>query len=125
MNSILLIAPYEELEKTAKEVILEHNLNVDVIQGNLSNGANIAKHAEAKGVEVIISRGGTYQSIKNVVNIPVIEIQVSAFDILRALKDLLNYKGPIGIVGYENVVFGIDTLTDVLGLDLIRVIFKE
>ncbi|MDK2877405.1 MAG: hypothetical protein PWR06_121 [Thermoanaerobacteraceae bacterium] len=125
MNNILLIAPYEELEKTAKEVIMEHNLQVDVIQGNLSDGSNIAKRAEEKGVEVIISRGGTYQSIKNVVNIPVIEIQVSAFDILRALKDLLGYRGPIGIVGYENVVFGIDTLIDVLGLDLIRVIFKN
>ncbi|MDN5313501.1 MAG: hypothetical protein PWQ68_2475 [Thermoanaerobacteraceae bacterium] len=125
MNNILLIAPYEELEKTAKEVIMEHNLQVDVIQGNLSDGSNIAKRAEEKGVEVIISRGGTYQSIKNVVNIPAIEIQVSAFDILRALKDLLGYRGPIGIVGYENVVFGIDTLIDVLGLDLILVIFKN
>ncbi|AYO31085.1 PAS domain S-box protein [Biomaibacter acetigenes] len=125
MNNILLIAPYEELEKTAKEVVMEHGLQVDVIQGNLSDGSNIAKRAEEKGVEVIISRGGTYQSIKNVVNIPVIEIQVSAFDILRALKDLLDYRGPIGIVGYENVVFGIDTLIDVLGLDLIRVIFKN
>jgi PAS domain S-box-containing protein len=125
MNNILLIAPYEELEKTAKEVVMEHGLQVDVIQGNLSDGSNIAKRAEEKGVEVIISRGGTYQSIKNVVNIPVIEIQVSAFDILRALKELLDYRGPIGIVGYENVVFGIDTLIDVLGLDLIRVIFKN
>jgi PAS domain S-box-containing protein len=125
MNNILLIAPYEELEKTAKEVVMEHGLQVDVIQGNLSDGSNIAKRAEEKGVEVIISRGGTYQAIKNVVSIPVIEIQVSAFDILRALKDLLDYRGPIGIVGYENVVFGIDTLIDVLGLDLIRVIFKN
>jgi PAS domain S-box-containing protein len=125
MNNILLIAPYEELEKTAKEVVMEHSLQVDVIQGNLSDGSNIAKRAEEKGVEVIISRGGTYQAIKNVVSIPVIEIQVSAFDILRALKDLLDYRGPIGIVGYENVVFGIDTLIDVLGLDLIRVIFKN
>ncbi|RKL63832.1 PAS domain S-box protein [Thermoanaerobacteraceae bacterium SP2] len=125
MNNILLIAPYEDLEKTAKDVIKEYNLKVDVIQGNLSDGASIAKHAEEKGVEVIISRGGTYQSIKNVVSIPVVEIQVSAFDILRALKDLLDYRGPIGIVGYENVVFGIDTLIDVLGLDLIRVIFKS
>lgn len=125
MNNILLIAPYEDLEKTAKDVIKEYNLKADVIQGNLSDGASIAKHAEEKGVEVIISRGGTYQVIKNAVNIPVVEIQVSAFDILRALKDLLDYRGPIGIVGYENVVFGIDTLIDVLKLDLIRVIFKS
>mgnify|MGYP000935962474 CR=1 FL=1 len=125
MNNILLIAPYEDLEKTAKDVIKEYNLPVDVIQGNLSDGASIAKRSEEEGVEVIISRGGTYQVIKNAVNIPVVEIQVSAFDILRALKDLLDYRGPIGIVGYENVVFGIDTLIDVLGLDLIRVIFKD
>jgi len=125
MNSILLIAPYDDLENTAREVVGEYGLQVDVVQGNLSDGAKIARQAEEKGVEVIISRGGTYQSIKNIVSIPVVEIQVSAFDILSALKDLLDYKDPVGIVGYENVVFGIDTLNDVLGLNLMRVIFKD
>ncbi len=38
---------------------------------------------------------------------------------------LLDYKGPIGIVGYENVVFGIDTLSQVIGINLVPVIFKK
>lgn len=125
MYDILLIAPYKELEITAKDVIREYNFNVQVIHGNLSDGASIAKRAEESGIEVIISRGGTYELVKNTVNIPVVEIQVSAFDILRALKNLLDFKGSIGIVGYRNVVFGIDTLTDVLKLNLIPVFFND
>jgi ABC-type uncharacterized transport system substrate-binding protein len=125
MYDILLIAPYKELEITAKDVIREYNFNVHIVHGNLSDGASIAKSAEENGVEIIISRGGTYQLIKDAVNIPVVEIQVSAFDILRALKKLLNFKGPIGIIGYKNVVFGIDTLIEVLKLDLIPVFFND
>lgn len=124
-NPILLIAPYDDLKNTAVEVVNEYNLQVDIVQGDLGDGAKIAKNAEKSGTEVIISRGGTYQLIKNAVNIPVIEIQVNAFDILKVLESLLDYKGPIGIVGYENVVFGIDTLSQVLGINLVPVIFKK
>ena len=125
MKSILLIAPNKDLQETAEAVVKENGLDIDVVLGNLSNGVQIAKEAEAKGAEVIITRGGTYQVIKEAMTIPVIEIQVNAFDILRAFKGLLHYKGPIGIIGYENVIFGIETLTEVLGLDLHKVVFKN
>lgn len=125
MKSVLLIAPYKDLQSTAETVVRENRLDVDVVLGNLSNGVEIAKEAEAKGTEVIITRGGTYQVIKEALTIPVVEIQVNAFDILRAFKGLLNYKGAIGIIGYENVIFGIETLTEVLGLDLHKVVFKN
>lgn len=113
------------MKETAEKIIKENGLNVDVVHGNLSNGVKIAKEAEKNGVEVIITRGGTFQEIKQAVEIPVVEIQVTAFDILRAFKDLLHYKDPIGIVGYGNVVFGIETLTEVLGLNLYKVVFKS
>lgn len=125
MKSILLIAPNKALQETAEAVAKENGLDIDVVLGNLSNGVEIAKEAEAKGAEVIITRGGTYQVIKEALAIPVVEIQVNAFDILRAFKGLLNYNGSIGIIGYENVIFGIETLTEVLGLDLHKVVFKD
>lgn len=125
MKSILLIAPYKDLQETAEAVVKEKGSDVEVVLGNLSNGLEIAKEAEAKGAEVIITRGGTYQVIKGALTIPVVEIQVNAFDILRAFKGLLSYKGPIGIIGYENVIFGIETLREVLGLDLHKVVFRN
>jgi len=125
MKSILLIAPNKALQETAEAVVKENGLDIDVVLGNLSNGVEIAKEAEVKGAEVIITRGGTYQVMKEALAIPVIEIQVNAFDILRAFKGLLNYNGSIGIIGYENVIFGIETLTEVLGLDLHKVVFRD
>ncbi|MDK2836382.1 MAG: hypothetical protein PWP21_1159 [Thermosediminibacterales bacterium] len=125
MNSILLIAPFKKLEETAREVVKSNDFKVDVVLGNLSEAVKIAKEAEEKGAEVIISRGGTYQAIKEEVKIPVVEINVNAFDILRAFKGLIGYKGPIGIVGYENVIFGIETLTEVLNLKLYKVVFTD
>lgn len=125
MSNILLIAPYSDLKEVAETVTKNNNFDIDVVLGDLSNGVRIAKEAQRNGVQVIITRGGTYQEIRQAVTIPVVEIQINAFDILRAFKGLINYKEPIGIIGYENVVFGIETLAEVLNLNLFKVIFKN
>ncbi|MCF6095735.1 sigma 54-interacting transcriptional regulator [Thermovorax subterraneus] len=124
-NAILLIAPHKKLKIIAEDVIREHKFNVKVVEGNLLEGVKLAKYYEENGTEVIISRGGTYKLIKDSVSIPVVEIQVSAYDILRALKKYFKSRHPIGVIGYENVIFGIDTLADVLGLDLISVVVRD
>jgi transcriptional regulator with PAS, ATPase and Fis domain len=124
-SNILLIAPYIDLKEVSENAIKENGYDVEVVLGDLSNGVKMAKEAEKSGVQVIITRGGTFQQIKHSVSIPVVEIQINAFDILRAFKGLINYKEPIGIVGYENVVYGIETLTEVLNLNLYKVIFNS
>lgn len=122
---IVLIAPFEGLKSTAEEIVKEKNLPVDVALGDLSEGVRVAKEIESKGVGVIISRGGTYQMIKEAVSVPVVEIQVSAFDILRALKGFLGTGDTIGAVGYENVVYGVETLAEIMDLNIYKVIFKD
>jgi PAS domain S-box-containing protein len=125
MKEIVLIAPNEELRVVAEDVINSNNLNVGLALGNLSNGVELAKKVEKSGTKILIARGGTYQEIKKAVNIPVVEIQVNAYDILRAFKNLKNYKGPIGMIGYENVVFGAEIISEILGLNIVTVNYSN
>lgn len=122
MNDIVIIAPYKDLYQLCKRIIKERGYeNIDVILGDLSEGVVEAKKAVAKGAKIIISRGGTYRMIKSSVNIPVVELRITAFDLLKGFKDLLDYKGKIGVVGFENVIYGCDKIGEILNLDIVKI----
>jgi PAS domain S-box-containing protein len=73
-------------------------------------------------VEIIISRGGTAFMIAEAFDVPIVEIQVSPYDILRCLYQLRDYKGLIGIIGFSNVVYGCQSLGNMLGLSIRQII---
>jgi len=116
MKDIVIIAPYKNLYDLSKEVIEEQNYeNIDVVIGDLNDGLKIAKHEVDLGTRVIISRGGTYNLLKANLSIPVVEIKLTAFDILRSYGEIKDYKTKIAIVGYKNVIYGYDELKTILG----------
>lgn len=80
-----------------------------------------AKKSVNEGAKIIISRGGTYSMIKMNVDIPVVEIAVTPFDLLRGFVELKGYKDKIGLVGYKNVIWGSDLISELLELDIIKI----
>ena len=61
MARIVFIAPDIELYEAGKRIIADMGLSqqIDIFQAILSDGVAIARRAEADGVDVIVSRGGT------------------------------------------------------------------
>jgi transcriptional regulator with PAS, ATPase and Fis domain len=118
LTPVVLIAPYPEMAELAMEICKDFEKPIGIEVGDLQEGLKKAFLLLEKGVEVIISRGGTARLLKQELMIPVVEIQVSAFDILRALKKVSNKSQKIGIIGFGNVVLGSDQLADLLNLDL-------
>jgi PAS domain S-box-containing protein len=116
MKEIVLIAPFEELGRKAKKIVTENNLNAEVIIGDLSQGVKEARRAVQAGARVLVSRGGTYKMIKNAVNVPVVEIKMSSFDILRGFKNLYGYSGKVGIAGYKNIIDGCEEIGELLNI---------
>jgi len=86
--------------------------------GDLKEGLRKGRELIERGVEVIISRGGTAKLLKEQLPIPVVEIQVTAYDILGALQKVKNRHLKIGILGFENIIFGSEKLADLLELNL-------
>lgn len=117
-RSITIIAPYEELKNVSDEVLEETNLDIETTIGDLWNGVEKAKLAKMKNKEIIISRGGTAKLIKENVDISVIEIKVTGYDLLRVLNKYVGCGKRIAVVGYSNVISGAKAIGDIIGLSL-------
>jgi len=66
---------------------------------------------EEQGIDVIISRGGTAIAIKKkVFNLPVVEIQISGFDLIKALHQARQETDRVAVVGFYPFTYGIKGL---------------
>ncbi|MGM0876798.1 MAG: PrpR N-terminal domain-containing protein [Bacillota bacterium] len=119
MIKALVVAPYEGLFEIMKEIVPDvKDFQLHIELGNLYEGIDIAKDAEKSGYNVIISRGGTASMIQEVVSIPVIDIQVSGYDVLRILTLVKGFPGKAAIVGFPNISHGAATICNLLDLDI-------
>jgi PAS domain S-box-containing protein len=60
-----------------------------------------------------------------VIDLPVVEIQVSGFDVIRALYQAKQKTEKIAVVGFEPFTCGLDELEEILGIDLKIVPLKK
>ncbi len=119
MIKALAIVPYEGLYEIMKEVTQDVNdIEFQIEIGNLHEGVAIAKEAEKDGYHVIISRGGTASLIQEAVSIPVIDIQVSGYDVLRILTMVKGFSRKAAIVGFSNITQGAGTICKLLDFDI-------
>lgn len=114
-SRILLVAPYPELQTLAEDCCNLSGIGVQVALGDLHEGTVIARAAESAGCEVIISRGGTARAIREAVSLPVIEIKVTGYDLLRVLYPAFTQGRRVAVVGFDNVVQGAKTICDTIG----------
>ncbi|WP_209124238.1 PrpR N-terminal domain-containing protein [Alkalihalobacillus sp. BA299] len=126
MIKVLFIAPYEGLVEMIKELDKEiHDFELHTELGNLNEGVKIARKVEEKGFNIIISRGGTASMIQEVVSIPVVEIQVSGYDVLRTLTLVKGFPGKAAIVGFPNITHGAATICNLLDFEMNTITIKK
>jgi transcriptional regulator, propionate catabolism operon regulatory protein len=119
MIKVLFIAPYPAMAVLIEECkTATEDLDVIVKTGNLGSAVPLAKRAEQDGFDVIISRGGTAKLIEEVTNLPVIDIHVSGYDMLRVLTLANEFPGKKAIVGFSNITLGAETITDILEIPI-------
>lgn len=112
---ILGIAPYEGMRIAMERVAEEYpNIHMDVFTGDLEEGVAIVQAHLDDAYDCIISRGGTARMIRRVTDIPVVEISLSVYDVLRTIKLAENYSDRYAIVGFPNITEPAHTLCDLL-----------
>lgn len=112
---ILGIAPYDGMRSAMERVAEEYpNIHTDVFTGDLEEGVAIVQKHLDDNYDCIISRGGTARMIRNVTDIPVVEISLSVYDVLRAIKLAENYSDRYAIVGFPNITEPAHTLCDLM-----------
>lgn len=122
----MAIAPYEGLKELIIELGRSQDFEIHVEVGDLEQGVELASRAAEQGYDIIISRGGTAELIQKKVFIPVIEIEVSGYDMLRVLTLVRDYPGKAAIVGFPPISEGAATVCQILEIDISpNVISKE
>lgn len=112
---ILGIAPYEGMQASMERAAENHaGIHLDVYIGDLEEGVAIVREHQSGDYDCILSRGGTARMIQQVTDIPVVEIPVSVYDVLRTMRLAENYVDRYAIVGFPNITETAHTLCDLL-----------
>lgn len=101
---IEIIAPYASMVPQIEEALPlfdSHHITYHV--GNLEEGVTIAQALHPDDTDIIISRGGTAQLIRDAVTIPVIDLQISGYDMIRSLTLAKKQMAHTAIVGFSNI----------------------
>jgi PAS domain S-box-containing protein len=114
LEKIVFIAPDENLADRAAQVISELGEQIGVFQGSLEEGLWLAKKAVKNGANIIISRGGTGDLIREKLSIPVVNLETSSFDIINTIDKAVTYSNKIGIVGFNNLIAAYERANKIL-----------
>lgn len=116
---ILGIAPYDGM-RTAMERAAEAYplIQLDAYTGDLEAGVAIVQQTPPNTYHCVISRGGTAALIRKVTDLPVVDINISVYDVLRTMKLAQNYTSLYAIVGFPSITEPAHTLCSLLGYDL-------
>lgn len=102
--NVLAIAPYEGLRELMESVAATRDdLSLTVHIGDLSDGADLAKRIQDQGFDIIISRGGTAKMIETIAHVPVVEVSLSGYDMLRVIRLARAFSGRYAIVGFPAI----------------------
>lgn len=116
---IHIITPYEAMlpliEKCAYHI---PGLQLTYEVGDLENGVKKAIIAESNGIDIIISRGGTARLIEKEVSIPIIDMKLSGYDILRTLTLAANLNEKTAFVGFPSITENALSIIDLLNLPI-------
>ncbi|NDL66662.1 sigma-54-dependent transcriptional regulator [Anaerotalea alkaliphila] len=116
---ILGIAPYEGMKTMMQNIASKReDIALSVFVGDLEKGVEIAKQYDTSNIDVIVSRGGTAEMLNQAVNVPIIEITLTVYDILRAIKLMENFSDKYAIIGFPSITRTAHTLCDLLQYDI-------
>lgn len=119
MAKIVFISPNRELSDFAK-TILGGPSDIDFVIGLLDKAEELVTRSAQQGAEVVVTRGGTALTLKeHVCGITVVEIPVTAYDILRAAAKARALGNKVALIGFPNMVRRAVVMCPLFGIDLV------
>ena len=111
---VLGIAPYEGMKTLMMNIVGEFpTIELTTYVGDLDSGLAIAEENFHDNYDVVISRGATGTLLQSSLSLPVINVEISMYDMLYALRLVNPTEHNITVVSYtdvENIVRQISNL---------------
>ncbi len=119
MSHIAFLALDNSMLKRVQKLYKAYHGDIHIEKGLLNEGVHVASSLVAKGTEIIITRGGTAVAIKDAkLQVTLVEIPVTGFDIIRAVEKAKLHGCCIGVVAFPSMIQGINCLGPILGVNL-------
>lgn len=116
---ILAIVPYTGMKEIMNDIAAENDdIELTVCVGTLQKGLQIVQSYHLDDFDIIVARGGTARLIEKHVNLPVVRIEISVYDILRVIKLAENYNSRFAIVGILSTIENAILLRNLLQYDI-------
>jgi DNA-binding NtrC family response regulator len=116
---VLGIAPYEGMKIQMLNLAKEYpQIDLTVYVGDMEQGLIIARNNFHGDFDVVISRGATAQMLRQQLTIPVIEIEISMYDILCAIKLAGGLKKRTTMISFADLRNHVLPLCDLLECDI-------
>lgn len=116
---VLGVAPYEGMKIQMLNLVEEYpQIDLTVYVGDLEQGLVIIQNNFHGDYDVVISRGATAQMLRQHLTIPVIEIDISMYDILCAVKLANGLKEKTAMIFFANIRNQVLSLCDLLECDM-------
>lgn len=116
---VLGIAPYEDMMPLMKSIAEEYpQVSLTLFTGDMEEGLEVAKSNLHGDHDVVISRGGTAKILQRNLDLPVVEIEISMYDVLCTMQLA---RGPVGrtaLVSLADSAANADLLSRLLGYDI-------
>ena len=123
---VLCIAPYDGMKSLMAGLAEEYpQFDLSLFVGDREHGLEIAKSNFHGNYDVVISRGGTADMLRQNLSIPVVEIETSMYDILYALKLTDGLTGKAAMVSTGSIAKNARRLCDLMGYDLDIFIYES
>lgn len=117
-KKIAILAPLKNIEDMSKRIIKNMDLDIDVVYVDENSVVEIAQEKLDEGKEIIISRGGIANRIRKNIDISVIDIEITGYDILKVLSKYINSKKKIAVVEISKITKNAKKIADSLNLDM-------
>ena len=112
---VLGIAPYEGIKTLMSSVVADYpQIDLTLFVGDMEQGLEIARSNFHGDYDVVISRGGTAKMLQKNLALPAIEIDISMYDILCALKLADGLTGKTAMVSFANITSSAHLLCDLM-----------
>ena len=115
---ILGVAPYRGMVTLMEQcALLYPDIELHAIQGNMEQGLELAKTYHTQ-YDAIISRGNTASMISEALPIPVTDIGIGYYDVLRCIKMAEHTKTRFAIIGFHSLTDIAKNLCDLLQMQV-------
>ncbi len=121
-EKLVLVASNDDIFTYAREIVVENQYDAILVYGELEGAlAKVKRILDQKDFRVFVSRGGTAKLLREHFGIPIVEIAVTAHDILKAIHPLVRAGKKVAVIGFANVISGARQLAEIMGLDIMYV----